>query len=143
LERLFGLRFDPEILRALSVHHETQRPAEYPCWLSRLQSFKKQGHLRAVLVTETGHRRRGADRMTLPEAFDLLRELGTARAVDRWGNEALQCAAVQDACSVALDGLGIDHSGNPAENTDSIAHMLWLVAVAFEAGRISEGGIPA
>jgi hypothetical protein len=39
--------------------------------------------------------------------------------------------------------LGIDHSGNPAENTDSIAHMLWLVAVAFEAGRISEGGIPA
>jgi hypothetical protein len=80
--------------------------------------------------------------MTLPEAFDLLRELGPARAVDRWGDEALKCDAVQDACSVTLSGLGIEPSDNPAEDADSIAYILWLVAVAFEAGRISEGGIP-
>jgi hypothetical protein len=80
--------------------------------------------------------------MTLPEAFDLLRELGPARAVDRWGNEALQCAAVQDACSITMDGLLIEPSGDPVKDADFMAHILWLVAVAFEAGRISEGGIP-
>lgn len=81
--------------------------------------------------------------MTLPEAFDMLQALGPARAVEKWGDEALKCAAVHEACSITFAGLLIDPSDDMAEDAAKMAHILWLVAIAFEAGRIYEGGEPA
>jgi len=80
--------------------------------------------------------------MTLAEAFDMLQALGPARAVDKWGPEGLKCVAVHQACSITLGGLMIDPPDDPAEIVEVMAQMIWLVAIAFEAGRISEGGTP-
>lgn len=80
--------------------------------------------------------------MTLTEAFSMLQTLGPARAVDRWGEDALKSPPVTEACSITLSGIGLEPSDDIKENAAIMAHILWLVAVAFEAGRLYEGGTP-
>jgi hypothetical protein len=80
--------------------------------------------------------------MTLAEAFNMLQALGPDRAVEKWGNDGMKCPAVQAACSITLDGLQLEPSGDVAEDAAKVAHLLWLMAIAFEAGRIYEGGTP-
>jgi hypothetical protein len=80
--------------------------------------------------------------MTLTEAFSMLQTLGPARAVDKWGADALNSPPVTKACSITLAGIGFEPSDDIKENAAIMAHILWLVAIAFEAGRIYEGGIP-
>jgi hypothetical protein len=80
--------------------------------------------------------------MTVAEAFTILQTLGPAPAVDRWGPDAMQAQPVIEACSITLAGLLIDPPDSQEESTVIMAHLLWLVAIAFEAGRIYEGGVP-
>ena len=80
--------------------------------------------------------------MSLTEAFNILQALGAERAVNRWGPEAMQSPAAIHACSITLVGLMLEPSEDERETAAIIAQIIWLVAVAFEAGRIYEGGIP-
>ena len=80
---------------------------------------------------------------TLNEAFDILQAIGAARAVEKWGHDGLKSPSVTNACGMVLSGLKIEPSEDADENAEIMAHILWLVAIAFEAGRIYEGGTPA
>lgn len=80
--------------------------------------------------------------MSMDEAFDMLQAIDPGRAVDKWGNDGLKSDSLVHACSITLSGLEIEPSENAEENAKIMAHILWLVAIAFEAGRLYEGGIP-
>jgi hypothetical protein len=81
--------------------------------------------------------------MTLNEAFDMLQAIGPARAVEKWGTDGMKSDSLVHACSITLSGLKIEPLEDRDKTAEIMAHMLWLVAIAFEAGRIYEGGTPA
>jgi len=87
--------------------------------------------------------RRTKTNMTLNEAFDMLQAIGPSRAVEKWGHDGLHSPSATHACGLTLSGLKVEPSEDADKNAEQIAHVLWLVAIAFEAGRIYEGGTPA
>lgn len=84
----------------------------------------------------------GAKRhITLAEAFEVLQN-NPSLDLQRWTDDAAISDSVQQAVITMLNGLRINPPSDPEQTTEIIAHVLWLVAIAFEAGRIYEGGKP-
>jgi hypothetical protein len=54
----------------------------------------------------------------------------------------MKSSPVVEACLITLSGLMLEPSEDTEETANAMAQVLWLVVVAFEAGRIYEGGAP-
>ena len=79
--------------------------------------------------------------MTLNEAFEVLQN-NPHLNLDRWGDDSIESPAVIAAVEVMLNNLRIKSTGDARRDTEILAHAIWLVTIAFEAGRIYEGGKP-
>ena len=80
-------------------------------------------------------------RMTLAEAFEVLQG-NPSLNLQRWVDDAAMSDSVQEAVITMLNGLRIKPPRDTEQTAEIISHVLWLVTIAFEAGRIYEGGKP-